>query len=126
MREAFQFRARLNPYFYTTGALASQTSISMLHPVYYDYPEFNESYDFKYQYLLGDDLLVAPVSSPMDANGVATKQFFVPPGQWVPWTGGAVLNGPISVSDNFTLSETPLFVKLGAVIPMKFVSIFSL
>ena len=42
---------------------AYDTGISMLRPMYYDYPEAPEAYEFKDQYMFGDALLVAPVSN---------------------------------------------------------------
>ncbi len=62
MRDAMQFRARLNPYLYTASRSGFETAISLVHPMYYDWPEEESAYTFKFQYMLGDDLLVAPVT----------------------------------------------------------------
>jgi alpha-glucosidase (family GH31 glycosyl hydrolase) len=32
--------------------------------MYYDYPENREAYDFKDEYMFGDDMLVAPITAP--------------------------------------------------------------
>src|SRR5690242_821142 len=47
MRDAYRLRYSLIPYIYTAAREAYDTGISMLHPMYYDYPEAPEAYDFK-------------------------------------------------------------------------------
>ena len=45
--------------------------ISICRPMYYDYPEAKEAYDFKSEYMFGDQILVAPITTPMQ-NGLST------------------------------------------------------
>ena len=66
MRQALVMRYALIPYLYTSARKSYETGVSIVHPLYYDYPEMDEAYAFRDEYLYGDDLLVAPVLLPMD------------------------------------------------------------
>jgi alpha-glucosidase (family GH31 glycosyl hydrolase) len=119
MRDAFQLRYALAPYIYTAARKAYDTGISICHPLYYDYPENKEAYDFKGQYMFGDDLLVAPIaekSSPV--TGLASKKIWLPRGQWFEWFTGTMLKGDTIVERNFALNEIPVYVRAGAIVPM--------
>jgi alpha-glucosidase len=118
MRDAFLLRYALIPYIYTAAREAYDTGISMLRPMYYDYPEAPEAYDFKDEYMYGDDLLVSPVVAALSAEtGMATNTVWLPPGAWIEWFTGARLQGPARLERSFTLGEIPVYVKAGAIVP---------
>jgi alpha-glucosidase len=120
MRDAFVLRYSLIPYIYTAARLTYDTGISIVHPLYYDYPEAKEAYDVKDEYLFGNDMVVAPITAPANRDTrLATRTVWVPPGTWIEWFSGAVLQGPAKVERAFTLGEIPVYVKAGAVIPMQ-------
>jgi alpha-glucosidase (family GH31 glycosyl hydrolase) len=120
MRDSYLLRYALIPYIYTAAREAYDTGISLLRPMYYDWPEAPEAYLFKDEYMFGDNMLVAPVTAPLDAsNDLATKSVWLPPGTWIEWFTGAVLKGPAKVERSFGLDETPVYVKAGAIIPMQ-------
>ncbi len=119
MRSAMLLRTELVPYLYTAARQAHDTGVSMLRPLYYHWPEEAAAYTHMGQYMLGEDLMVAPVTSPADsATGLATVSLWVPPGDWVEWASGARLRGPAIVERSYLLDEIPLFARAGAVIPM--------
>ena len=70
--------------------------------------------------MFGDDLFVAPVGAPVDDNGLAAKDIYFPPGNWVGFFTGELVAGGVSTTSYFTLSETPLYAKLGSIIPLRF------
>jgi alpha-D-xyloside xylohydrolase len=65
------------------------------------------------QYLLGDDLLVAPVLS---ADGVV--QFYLPRGRWTNYFTGEVVDGGSWRTESHGFDSLPLYVREGAVIPI--------
>ncbi|MCU0646153.1 MAG: hypothetical protein MUC94_18080 [bacterium] len=65
MREAVLLRYALIPYIYTASRNAYDTGVSICRPMYYDFPESEDAYLFKDQYMFGDDLLVAPITEPI-------------------------------------------------------------
>lgn len=44
---------------------------------------------------------------------------WVPPGRWMRWQTAETFEGPIILTQNFSNAEMPVFVKAGAVIPLK-------
>ncbi|NUR40181.1 MAG: alpha-xylosidase, partial [Streptomyces sp.] len=65
------------------------------------------------QYMLGPDLLVAPVFS--DDGEVA---YYVPEGTWTHLVGGETVTGPRWVREKHAFQSVPLLVRPGAVIPV--------
>ena len=56
----------------------------LLRPLWYDWPEQQDLYAVADEFLLGSDLLVAPVLD----EGVTVRDVVLPPGEWVDaWTG---------------------------------------
>lgn len=119
MRELVKFRYRLNPYIYGAARQAYDTGVSMLRPMYYDYPEQDQAYSFKYQYMFGDDMLVAPIARAVaDENLLAEKKIWLPEGRWYELYTGNLLAGDQVVTRYYVKDEIPVFVKAGAVLPM--------
>ena len=120
MRDAYQLRYALIPYIYTAARAAYDTAISICHPLYYEFPEAVEAYEFKDEYLFGADMLVAPIATPVsDDTRLATKNIWLPPGTWIEWVTGAELTGPARVERGFAIDEIPVYVKAGSVVPMQ-------
>ena len=118
MRAAFQLRYAMIPYIYTAARLAYDSGVSMVHPLYYDWPEADEAYAFPDEYRFGADLVVSPVVAPMDSASALTRQrLWIPPGEWVEWSSGARLSGPKVLERTFALDELPVYVRAGAILP---------
>jgi alpha-glucosidase len=91
----------------------------MLRPMYYEYPDAPEAYDSRGQYVFGDDMIVAPVTAEADADTeLATQSVWLPEGEWIEWQTGARLKGGQRYTRNYSLSQIPVFVRAGAIIPM--------
>ncbi len=119
MRDAFHLRYALAPYIYTAARKAFDTGISICHPMYYDYPEIKAAYDFRGEYMFGDDLLVSPVAEKSSAaTGLVKKKIWLPRGNWFEWFTGTMLKGDTVVERTFSLNEIPVYAKAGSIIPM--------
>ena len=117
MRKAYVLRYALLPYIYTTARGAYDSGISMLRPMYYDYPESAEAYEFKDEYMFGDALLVAPITAPLARDSeLAMKSVWLPPGEWLEVATGERLKGPAKLERSFALDEVPLYAKAGSII----------
>jgi alpha-glucosidase (family GH31 glycosyl hydrolase) len=120
MREAITLRYGMIPYIYTAARKAYDTGVSICRPMYYDYPESPEAYDFKEQYMFGDDMIVSPISSAISDDSLfASKSIWLPKGNWIEWFTGTTIKGPVLLKRNFELNEIPVYVKSGAIIPMQ-------
>lgn len=120
MREAFLRRYELQPYLYTAARHAYDTGLSLVRPLYYDYPEAPEAYEYTGEYLFGESMIAAPITAPVDPQtGMATQRVWIPPGEWIEWYTGARLSGPARLERRFTLDEVPVYIKAGSIVPMQ-------
>jgi alpha-glucosidase len=120
LRSAFQLRYALQPYIYTEARKTYETGVAFLHPLYYDWPEEEQAYQSKSEYLFGDQMLVAPVIAPADkASGLATEKLWLPPGEWIEWPTGKHLSGGGSLERSFSIEQIPIYLRPGAIIPMQ-------
>jgi alpha-D-xyloside xylohydrolase len=69
--------------------------------------------DVKDQFLLGDDLLVAPLFA-----GDKKRTVLLPKGNWYDFYTGAFAGNGEAIEIPATLDHTPLYVRDGAIIPM--------
>ncbi len=119
MKELVQLRYQLAPYMYTASRKTYDSGLSVIKPMYYDFPESEEAYTYKYQYLFGDDMIVAPVSDSVSkTNSLVKKEIWLPKGKWYEWHSGSLLEGGKVISRNFAIDEIPTYAKAGSIIPM--------
>ena len=128
MREAVRLRYTLSPYIYNAARQAYDTGICLCRPMYYDYPENDESYGMKEQFLFGDDILATVVCEPVDAEtGLAPRTVWFPAGNdWYDMATGVLYEGGQTRTLSYTLDENPWYVKAGAIIPLADENISSL
>lgn len=111
-------REALVPYSYTAARQAYETGVSICRPMYYDYPESSEAYDFKTQYMYGDQFLIAPITVPMNKEGKSTLKVWLPEGNdWYEMCTGELLQGGQTIERSFTLTQYPVYAKAGSVLP---------
>lgn len=115
-RRFFQLRYSLIPYLYTYCREAYDTGLPICRALYFEYPAESEAYRRFDEYLLGRELLVAPITSPGVA-GVATRSIWFPPGEWLDWFTGRVYPGGRTVDYQCPLERMPLFVRQGSILP---------
>lgn len=120
MRDAVLLRYSLIPYIYTMSREAYDTGVSLCRPMYYEYPEAPEAYEFRGEYQFGDQMIAAPATAPVDSSSMlAAVTVWLPAGEWVEWFTGARLRGPAVYVRKFAVDEIPIYVRAGAVVPMQ-------
>ncbi len=120
LRSTFQLRYALQPYIYTEARRTYDTGVAFFHPLYYDWPESPAAYESKGEYVFGDEMLAAPVIAPADkATGLATEKVWLPKGEWIEWPTGKHLTGPAIVDRSFSIEQTPVYLRAGAIVPMQ-------
>ena len=107
------FHSSLLPYLVTYAQEASQTGIPIMRHTMLEFPDDPRSASAEYQYLLGHELLVAPVVQ----GGQTLRQLYLPPGEWVNFWNGDFLTGGQDVTVD--ASEIPILVRAGSVLPFK-------
>jgi alpha-glucosidase len=120
LRSTFQLRLALEPYLYTEARRTYDTGVAFLRPLYYDSPEEAAAYESKGEYLFGDQMLAAPITAPAEkVSGLATEKVWLPAGEWIEWPTGKHFTGPAAVERSFSIEQTPVYVRAGAIVPMQ-------
>ena len=113
IRQRYQFA----PYIYSMARRTYDDALPLCRPMYYDYPENEEAYANRNEYMFGDNVLVYPITSPMH-DGISTQQVWLPAGcDWYELSSGTLLRGGQTVERKFQLDEYPVYVKAGSVLP---------
>jgi alpha-D-xyloside xylohydrolase len=105
-------KARLMPYLFEAARTAHRQGIPMMRAMVVEFPDDPACTYLDRQYLLGDDLLVAPVFT---ADGLV--EYYVPPGIWTHVLDGQEIHGPRWVRERHGFSSVPLLARPGSVIP---------
>lgn len=116
MLESVKLRYALFPYIYTMARVAYESGMSICRPLYYDYPEAEEAYTYQNEYLFGDDILVAPVTTPA-VDGVSTVEIWFPRGEWWSASTNELVSGPCVKEMKFAQDQIPYFFRQGSMIP---------
>jgi alpha-glucosidase len=114
VRTAISLRYRLLPYLYTCFLTATETGAPVQRPLVFDHQYDGAVRDLDNEYLLGPDLLVAPVTEP----GMTARQVYLPAGDWYDWHADTVIGGARYLTAPTPMEQIPLYARGGAVIPM--------
>lgn len=115
-RKYIDERYQLLPYIYSAFYQAHETGMPIARSLAINYTFDKNIYnpDFQDEYLFGPSILVAPVSSEQNFGRV-----YLPKGVWYRKSTGKKYDGGQSVIVDAPLSDLPVFVKAGAIIPMQ-------
>jgi alpha-D-xyloside xylohydrolase len=101
------------PYLSGAARQAHEEGLPVMRPMVVGFPDDPAVTYLDRQYLLGDDLLVAPVFS--EAGEVS---YYVPAGRWSRFGTAEAVEGPAWVTETHAFDSVPLLVRPGAVIPV--------
>jgi alpha-D-xyloside xylohydrolase len=111
-RELTRLHLRLFPYLWThvgrvvVDGRAIQRPLGLAHPELGVHPADT--------YLLGDDLLVAPVIEP----GAVERELTMPVGRWIDWFDGTAYDGGAPLVVPAPLGKLPLFLRESGIVPL--------
>ncbi len=114
VRAAIELRYRLLPYLYAAFLHAAETGAPVQRPLVFDHQYDPTVRDVDDEYLLGPDLLVAPVTT----AGATARQVYLPAGSWYDWHTGEPVGGSRYVIAPTPMDRIPIYARGGAVIPM--------
>ena len=109
-------RYRLLPYLYATAAQACRDGLPMIRAMLTAFPECPELYAADDQYMLGDALLVRPVTRALKDGGNETE-ILLPPGGWYDLFTGRYYPGGQKIILSTPLNRFPAFIRAGAILP---------
>jgi alpha-glucosidase len=112
-RQSIELRYRLLPYFYNAFHQAAETGLPVMRALLLDYPDDANAISTQDEFLLGDDLLVAPVVK----DGEISRDVYFPKGPWCDFWSARCINGPRRMRVDAPLDRIPIFVRGGAILP---------
>lgn len=106
-----KLKGRLMPYLFSQAVKTSSTGVPMMRAMVIDFAEDPACLFLDRQYMLGDNLLCAPVLS---EDGVV--QYYLPEGKWTDIITGETIEGGRYVKKKCSYLEMPVLAKLGSII----------
>lgn len=128
-RAVVELRMQFIPYLHAAFVRYHQEGLPPFRALVMDYPEDRETHAIDDEYLMGDNLLVAPIivptgpkNRPADApptmGNESRRSVYLPAGDWYNFWTGERLAGKRRVDVTVSLDRIPLFVKAGAILPL--------
>lgn len=117
IRQLMEIRERLKPYLLKQMEKASQTGLPPMRPLFVDTPEDTQAWGIEDEFLLGPDLLVAPVLE----EGARGRRVYLPAGaEWEDAWTGITLAGGQWLQVDAPLERVPVFWKAGSTDSFRF------
>ena len=106
-----KLKASLMPYLYQTAINTSKSGIPTMRAMILEYTEDHNCEYLDKQYMLGDNLLVAPIF-----NEDSIGNFYLPKGTWTDFLTGEVIEGNTWVEKEYDYMHIPLFAKENSIV----------
>lgn len=110
----YWLRENLIDTLYSAAVMAHETAVPIVQALVYAYPDDARLYAVKDAYLFCEDMLVCPVLE----MGARTRMVPFPKGRWTRLWDGCAVDGGESVEVEAPLTEIPVFLRDGAVLPL--------
>ena len=114
IRKYLKLRYQLLPFLYTTLEEAHRTGVPLFRPLLLNYQDDPNTYNLDDEFMIGNDLLVAPVLKP----DVTKRLVYLPRGIWYDYWTNKKYEGGTMISADAPLETVPMFVRGGSIIPM--------
>ena len=103
-----QVREKMRPYLRKLMDEASQVGTPVMRPIFYDFPEDERAWSVEEEYMLGPDLLVAPICR----QGAVSRKVYLPFGtEWVDLWSREAISGGVEVVVDSPIERIPLFAR---------------
>ena len=117
LRETIALRYRLLPYLYSVAARCCGDGLPMIRAMLTAFGKDPDVLGLSDQYMLGDTLLVKPVTQSMDSGGNKTA-VVLPEGGWYDLFSKAYYPGGKTTVLETPLDRFPLLVRAGSILPV--------
>lgn len=117
IRNAIQLRHKHVPYWYTVFYEHERTGEPVIKPLVYNYPTDENTFTIDYEWLVGDNILVRPVTSETDNVDV-----YLPGGYlelWYDIENTLLYRGLGTYTINVDMGSNPYFYRGGSIIPRR-------
>jgi alpha-glucosidase len=113
-RKFARLRYRLMPYIYTYARITTRTGLPLVRALVLEYQDDPATYSVYGQYLLGKELLIAPLWS----DTAFSRQIYLPEGEWIDFWNDTKYEGRQTITYYAPIDKAPILIKAGAIIPM--------
>ncbi len=111
-----QLHYALIPYMYSLFREQYNTGVGVTRSLVMEFQNDPKTYQIDNQFMLGDALMVCPVS---DKSRIATVKIYLPAGErWMDYNSGYVYDGGQTIEYTCAASTLPLFVRMGSILPL--------
>lgn len=119
--EQLKLRHRLIPMLYTADYHTHKDGIALVEPLYYTW-DVPKAYEIKNEYVFAENYLVVVVNKPLEKDGFARTEAYIPQGVWTDIFTGDVYNATTPVTKTLLrqLESIPVLAKAGTILPMSF------
>jgi len=108
-----EMRERLTPFLLAYAQEAREQGLPFIRPLAMTFPNDQQGVQQIDEFMLGDELLIAPVCAP---NG--QKTVYLPRGIWTDLRTNQVYKGRQSIEVRAAVDELPMFARNGAILPL--------
>ncbi len=117
IKNAIELRYKLLPFWYNEFYNSSVTGLPLMRAMFVNFQNDENCYynDAQYQFMLGENLLVAPVLNSFDKF----KKLYLPEGKWYDINENKIIDGGKWIVQEVPINKIPLFLKEGGIIPMQ-------
>ncbi|MDE6506249.1 MAG: DUF5110 domain-containing protein, partial [Eubacterium sp.] len=117
-KEWLNLRHNMIPYIFTMDYRTHKEGIALCEPMYYSYPEHQNAYNFKNQYMFGSELMVCPITSSQNPEtNMGEVSAWIPKGRWTDIFTGQSYEGDKIISLHRDIDTIPVLAKEGAIVP---------
>lgn len=118
VREYINLRYRLLTVIYKSAYESYESGEPIFKAVGWNYPKDKKALKRFDEYMLGTDILIRPIGETIFAQNDGKVSAYLPEGKWMCLFDGKIYMGHRTIRKEYALREMPLFVRLGALIPL--------
>jgi alpha-glucosidase (family GH31 glycosyl hydrolase) len=109
-RRFVELRERLVPYLTEQARTSIDAGLPLMRPLFFTAPHDELVWTRPLQWMLGDDLLVAPVTE----QGAKNWPVYLPAGDWVDAWTGETIEGAREITRAAPIDEIPVYLRASA------------
>ena len=112
-RKYIELRYRFLPYIYDLFYQGEKTGLPVMRPLVLEYPEDAEVRNLNGEFMVGEQMLVAPVLE----QGATKRMVYLPEGVWYDYWTGERVEGKQYILKDAPIDVCPIYIKAGSIIP---------
>lgn len=118
MGASLRLRHRMVPYLHTMNHRAAD-GVPLVRPMYHLHPEEPLAYTVPNEYAFGSELVVAPITRPVDRTTLrGSVRAWLPAGAWVDLLTGVVYDGGREIELHRDTTSIPVLLREGGILPL--------